>query len=95
MMTPARIAQTGTPNIITKVAMITRFTTPEFTGVLTAAKTDVDVEAWYVLFTAAGSINLDDPRTASGVYFLATKNLLTQERAVEIATDPVQPPERP
>ena len=83
------------PPIITKVAMITRFTDPEFVGILTAAKTDVEVEGWYARFSASNTINLADSRTIAGVDLLVTKSLLTQARATEILTDPVQPGERP
>ncbi len=81
--------------IITKVAMITRFTDPEFVGILTAAKTDVEIEGWYARFSASNTINLADARTIAGVDLLVTKNLLTQARATAILTDPVQPSERP
>lgn len=83
------------PNIITKIAMITRFTDSEFTGVLAASKTDVEVEGWYARFSAASQINLDDSRTIGGIDLLVSKNLLTQARATQILTDPVQPEERP
>lgn len=83
------------PNIITKIAMITRFTDAEFVGILAAAKTDVEVEGWYARFSAANTINLDDQRTQAGINMLVTKNLLTQARATAILTDPVQPDERP
>lgn len=83
------------PNIVTKIAMITRFTDPEFVGILTAAKTDPEVEGWYARFSAATTINLDDARTVSGVDMLYIKSLLTETRATAILTDPVQPAERP
>jgi hypothetical protein len=83
------------PNIVTKIAMITRFTDPEFVGILSAAKTDVEVEGWYARFSAANTINLDDQRTQAGIAMLVGKNLLTQARATAILTDPVQPDERP
>jgi hypothetical protein len=83
------------PNSITKIAMITRFTDPEFVGILTAAKTDPEVEGWYARFSAATTINLDDARTVSGVNMLYLKALLTEARATAILTDPVQPAERP
>jgi hypothetical protein len=83
------------PNIITKIAMITRFTDAEFVGILTAAKTDPEVEGWYARFNAATTINLDDARTVSGVNMLYLKTLLTEARATAILTDPVQPAERP
>lgn len=83
------------PNIITKIAMITRFTDSEFTGILAASKTDVEVEGWYARFYAAATINLDDQRTINGMAMLVAKNLLTAPRAHQILTDPVQPDERP
>lgn len=83
------------PAIITRIAMITRFTDAEFVGVLAAAKTDVEVEGWYARFSAASVINLEDQRTIDGMNMLVSKNLLTQARATAILTDPVQPSERP
>ena len=94
-VTPPTPPPVPEPNIITKIAMITRFTDPEFVGILTAAKTDPEVEGWYARFSAANTINLDDARTVSGVDMLVTKTLLTQARATAILTDPVQPAERP
>ncbi len=82
------------PRIVTKVAMITRFTDPEFVSILTAAKTDTDVEAWKTRFDVATSIDLDSDRTKAGFDMLVTKTLLSQERATEILTNPVQPNER-
>ena len=83
------------PNIITKLAMIDRFTEAEYEGVLTAAKTDVQVQGWLDRFNVSSQINLDDSRTIDGINLLVSKNLLTQERGQEILTDPVQPNERP
>lgn len=83
------------PNVITKLAMIDRFTEAEYEGVLTAAKSDVQVQGWLDRFAAANQINLDDSRTVSGIDLLVAKNLLTQDRADHILTDPVQPNERP
>jgi hypothetical protein len=83
------------PNIITKLAMIDRFTETEYEGVLTAAKTDVQVQGWLDRFNVSNQINLDDSRTVNGINLLVSKNLLTQERGQEILTNPVQPNERP
>lgn len=83
------------PNIITKLAMIERFTEDEYEGILLAAKSDVQVQGWLDRFAAATQINLDDPRTVSGMDLLVSKNLLTAEREVEILTAPVQPNEKP
>ena len=83
------------PTIITKIAMATRFTDKEYVGLIAAAKTDVQVEAWLTKFNMASQINLQDSRTADGMALLVSKNLLTQDRATQILTDPVQPNERP
>lgn len=81
--------------VLTKVAMLTRFTDEEFVGIIAAAKTDVEVEAWKIRFDAAGTIRLDDPRTVAGTHLLVAKNLLTQVRADAILSAPVQDSERP
>lgn len=81
--------------VITKVAMITRLTDKEFVDILTAAKTDVEIEGWYARFSASSTINLNDSRTIAGIDLLVAKNLLTQDRAITILTDPVQLDEYP
>jgi hypothetical protein len=82
------------PNIITKIAMITRFTDAEFVGILTAAKTDPEVELWKTRFDSITTIDLDGSRIIAGFPMLVSKGLLTQERADKILTDPIQPDER-
>ena len=81
-------------NIITRLAFLDRMTDAEFAGILTAAKTDADVEVWKTRFDVATSIDLDNDRTKAGFDMLVTKGLLTQERATKILTDPIQPNER-
>lgn len=83
------------PPIITKIAMLTRLTDAEYVGILAAAKTDVEVEAWKTRFDAASTIDLNDSRTVAGIGLLVTKGLLTQARGDEILTAEVQPQERP
>jgi hypothetical protein len=83
------------PPIITKIAMITRFSDAEYTGILSAAKTDVEVQGWLDRFYAANNINLQDSRTVAGMNMMVSKGLLTQPRADAILNDPVQPDERP
>lgn len=81
--------------IITKVAMISRFTPQEYVGIVGATKTDVEVQAWYDLFQAATVVDLQDQRTIAGIESMVPKNLLTQARATEILTTPAQPNEKP
>lgn len=83
------------PPIITKIAMIARFTRPEYVGIVSAKKTDAEVEAWYDTFYAATNVILDTPMTIDGINFLVSKNLLTPERANQILTAPVQESEAP
>jgi hypothetical protein len=81
--------------IITKLAFRYRLTDAEYVGILSAAKTDVEVTAWVETFNMVSQVNLDDPRTASGLDMMVAKNLLTEERKTEILTAPVQDSERP
>jgi hypothetical protein len=83
------------PPIITKISMLTRLTDEEYVGILVAAKVDIEVEAWKNKFDTTGTVNLEDSRTISGMNLLVYKGLLTQERATEILTTPVQDSERP
>jgi hypothetical protein len=81
--------------IITKVAFRFRMTDAEYVGILSAAKTDVEVASWVETFNMVSTIDLDNQRTKDGMANLVSKNLLTQARADEILTAPVQPGERP
>jgi hypothetical protein len=81
------------PAIITKIAMITRFTDSEYTAILSSAKTDVETQGWVDRLYATLSINLIDPRTIAGVNMFVSKGLLTQERATEILNPVVKPGE--
>ncbi len=93
---PAPPAPPPETRIITKVSMLTRrLTQAEFVGILTAAKTDVAIEAWKYVFDAASTIDLDGQNTRDGMALLVAKGLLTQARADEILDAPVQPEERP
>lgn len=83
------------PPIITKLSFRFRMTDAEYVGILSAAKTDVEVAAWIETFNMVTQINLDDPRTKSGLNMMVSKNLLTAERETEILTAPVQSDERP
>ena len=83
------------PPIITKTSMLARFTDQEFVGILSAAKTDVEVEGWKYRFDTASEIDLASDRTQAGFTLLVSKSLLTQARATAILTTAVQPGERP
>jgi hypothetical protein len=80
--------------IITKLAFRFRFTDAEYAGIITAAKTDAEVQVWYDTFNMVTAINLDNQRTKDGVANLVSKNLLTQSRADEILTTALKPEEQ-
>lgn len=82
------------PRIISKVAFRFRLTDAEYVGILSAAKTDIEVAAWVETFNMSTTLDLDNQRTKDGVQNLVGKNLLTQARADEILNAPVQPGER-
>jgi hypothetical protein len=91
---PKPPAPTKLPNIITKLAFRFRLTDTEYVGILSAAKTDVEVAAWVETFNMVSSVNLDDPRTKSGLDLMVAKTLLTAERKTEILTADVKSEER-
>lgn len=82
------------PRVISKVAFRFRLTDTEYVGILSAAKTDVEVAAWLETFNMSVTIDLDSQRTKDGVQNLVSKNLLTETRADEILNSEVQPGER-
>lgn len=81
--------------IVTKVAFRFRLTDLEYTSILAAAKTDVEVQAWYETFNMVQSLDLSSERTIDGVTKLVSKGLLTQDRADTILKTPAEPNESP
>ena len=70
--------------LISKLDYMNRFTDPELVAIYTAAKTNINVEIWLEKFKLATEINLDDPRTSSGLQALETAGLIAPGRAMEI-----------
>lgn len=81
--------------VITKLAFRYRLTDEEFVGIIEAAQTSVPVKAWLETFHMVSSIDLGDKRTGDGLFALVELGLLTEERVLEIAKNPIQPRERP
>jgi hypothetical protein len=94
-MTIIAAVQPPLPPIITKLAFRYRMTDAEYVGILSAAKTDVEVAAWLETFNMVSQVNLADPRTLSGLEMMVSKGLLTEERVKEILDAPVRDDERP
>lgn len=70
--------------LISKLDYMNRFTDAELVAIYTEAKTNVNVEIWLEKFKLAAEINLDDPRTSSGLQALETLGLIATGRAAEI-----------
>lgn len=83
------------PKLITKVSFRFRLTDAEYVAILSAAKSDVEVQAWVETFNMVNQVNLVDQRTKDGLDNLVSKGLLTQVRADEILSAEVKDSERP
>lgn len=70
--------------ILTKLEYMDKFTDAELAGIYTAAKTVVQVEIWLEKFKLATDVNLDDPRTLTGLQAMEAGGLLADGRAAEI-----------
>jgi hypothetical protein len=69
------------PKIISKLDFLDRLGDDEYIAILTASKTDVQVEAWINKFNLSGDVNLSDTKTQSALAMLVSKSLITQEKA--------------
>jgi len=78
------------PRRLSKLSFVNLFTDAEYVGILTAARNNVQIEAWVkkMEMTAVDpdglSISLDDPRTAAGVQALEAAGLIGTGRASQI-----------
>lgn len=79
---------------ITVLSFLNRFTQAERLALRTEAKTNVVVEDFLGLVTAASFIDLTDAQTIAGVGYLESEELIGTGRADEILTDPVTETER-
>lgn len=82
------------PPIITKLAFRFRLTDQEYVNILSAAKTDVEVQAWLETFNMVTRIDLSDNRTKLGLDKLVEKEILTEQRVNVILNAEILPEER-
>ena len=78
------------PRRVTRLAFMQRFTQPERLAIRLAAKTVPEIEDYLAMVDAATFIDLERADTIESVNALATASLITQERAAEITTAPVE-----
>lgn len=83
------------PLVISKVAFRFRLTDLEYSEILSAAKTDTEVQAWVETFNMVSKIDLESQKTIDGMSMMVTKELLSSQRANEILSTPVEESERP
>lgn len=67
--------------IISKLQFLNRLGDDAYIAILTAAKTDVVVEAWINKFNLSGDVDLSDIKTKDALDMFVSKNLITQEKA--------------
>lgn len=75
---------------ITRLAFMQRFTQAERVAIRQAAKNVPEIEDYLAMVGAATFIDLERADTIESVNALATAGLITQERAIEITTAPVE-----
>ena len=68
------------PKIVSKTAFRFKFTTAEYSALLLAAKTDVEVQTWVETFNLYTEINLDDPYVIESVDMMVNKNIIAPHR---------------
>ena len=73
-------------SVITPLAFLNRFTDNEAKTIMALAKTDPDVELWWLKYNKAQDIDLNDPQTIAGVTSLETAGIISEGRASEILT---------
>lgn len=89
------IAPSTEPRLITRYALLNRFTTPELVAIEQAKDTSAELRVFTALVNAAQYIDLDEPKLASGLAMLEQAGLLAAGRAEEIINAPIQPKELP
>jgi hypothetical protein len=78
--------QVPPPAIIDRFAFTQRFTFTERSGILAAAKTDIEVETILHDLSDTAIVDLTSPALTLSLDLLVTKNLLTAARKTEILT---------
>lgn len=73
-------------SVLTPLEFLNRFTNDEVKTIMALAKTDPDVELWWLKYNKAQDLDLDDPQTIEGVNMLETATILSPGRAAEILT---------
>ena len=81
------------PKIISKLGFLNRLGDDAYIAMLTASKTDIELEAWINKFNLMTSIDLNDSKIQQWIAKFVSKNILTQENADKLIQDPLQPSE--
>lgn len=73
-------------SVLTPLEFLNRFTDSEIKTIMALAKTDPDVELWWLRYNKAQDMNLEDPQTIEGVNMLEQATIIAPGRAAEILT---------
>lgn len=76
--------------IVTKLYFINLFTDTELKAILTAAKTNVDIELLIVKANLTDSVDMEDPLTVTSVNLLEQSDLIGVGRAAQILSAGIQ-----
>lgn len=74
----------NTQRIFTSLEFLELFTTEEQLAVVERTLTSAPIKLWYDRLLAAGYVDLEDPRTESGLSALVAADLITETRKNEI-----------
>lgn len=72
------------PRIITKIAFRKRFTKQELAAIINASKTDAEVQIWFDNLNSAENLDLNDLNFVNDMFELSDKNILTEQRVIEL-----------
>lgn len=70
--------------VMSRYEFLTLFTIEERTAIREAAKTDPLIDDMLQLVGIASEIDINDPNTAGGLDYIASKGLITPERCTEL-----------
>lgn len=83
------------PRIVTPLVFLNRLKPDERIAIRGAARQSAGLEDWLDMLRAAQEVDLDDPRTISGLNAMVNAGLLTAARRDEILSDSNNPAGQP
>ena len=69
---------------LTPLALIARLTPAEQTAIITASQNNAQIMLFMLMLSSTPSVDVNDPRTTSGIALMVSLGLLTQDRATKV-----------